>query len=188
MIKEQTEITAEGKLIPTDKKNISPASLQNPSDPDATYRNKAGKDNKGYIGNLVETTDDKGSIITSYDYDVNSHSDSSFCKEIIEKLGKQDDTNTLITDGAYGSTTNVELAAKNNINLVTTALIGKAPEIIQSEFEINETTNKVVRCPSGKTPYKTSYYEKTGIYRASFNKKSCEHCPLREQCGAKLQR
>ena len=188
VIKEQTETTAEGKLIPTDKKNISPGSLQNPSDPDATYRSKAGKDNKGYVGNLVETTDDKGSIITSYDYNVNSHSDSNFCKETIEKLGKQDDTITLIADGAYGSTTNVELAAENNIDLVTTALIGKTPEIIQSEFEINETTYKVVKCPSGETPYKTSYYEKTGLYRASFNKKTCEHCPLREQCGAKLQK
>jgi hypothetical protein len=188
VIKEQTETTAEGKLIPTDKKNISPGSLQNPGDPDATYRSKAGKDNKGYVGNLVETTDDKGSIITSYDYNVNSHSDSSFCKETIEKLGKQDDTITLIADGAYGSVENVELAAKNNIDLVTTALIGKTPEIIQSEFVINETAHKVVKCPSGKFPYKTSYYEKTGLYRASFNKKSCEHCPLREQCGAKLQK
>ena len=188
VMNEQTEITAEGKTIPTDKKNISPASLQNPSDPDATYRSKAGKDNKGYVGNLVETTNDKGSIITSYDYDVNSHSDSSFCKETIEKLGKQDDTITLIADGAYGSVENVELAAKNNIDLVTTALIGKAPEIIQSEFVINETTHKVVKCPLGKTPYKTSYYEKSGLYRASFNKKTCEHCPLREQCGAKLQK
>lgn len=188
VIKEQTEATAEGKLIPTDKKTISPNSLQNPSDPDATYRSKAGKDNKGYVGNLVETTDEKGSIITSYDYEVNSHSDSKFCKETIAKLGKQENTTTLIADGAYGSIENVELAAENNINLITTALIGKTPDIIQSEFVLNETTHEVVKCPLGKTPYKTSYYEKTGLYRASFNKKICENCPLREQCGAKLQK
>jgi len=188
VLKEQTEATAEGKLIPTDKKNILPSSLQNPSDPDATYRSKAGKDNKGYVGNLVETIDEKGSIITNYDYEVNSHSDSSFCKETIEKLGKQEEPVTLITDGAYGSIENVELASENNINLITTALIGKTPEIVLSEFELNEAIHEVIKCPLGNVPYKTSYYEKTGLYRASFNKKTCEHCPLREQCGAKLQK
>lgn len=188
VLKEQTETTAEDKLIPTDKKNILPSSLQNPSDPDATYRSKAGKDNKGYVGNLVETIDEKGSIITNYDYEVNSHSDSSFCKETIEKLGKQEEPVTLITDGAYGSLENVELAAENNINLITTALIGKTPEIILSQFELDEAAHEVVKCPSGNAPYKTSYYEKSGLYRASFNKKTCEHCPLREQCGAKLQK
>ena len=188
VLKEQTETTAEGKIIPTDKKNITPSSLQNPSDPDATYRSKAGKDNKGYVGNLVETFDEKGSIITNYDYEVNSHSDSSFCKETIEKLGKQEESITIITDGAYGSIENVELAAENNINLITTALIGKTPEIILSEFELDEATHEVVKCPLGNVPYQTSYYEKTGLYRASFNKKTCEHCPLREQCGAKLQK
>lgn len=188
VLKEQTETTTEGKLIPTDKKNILPSSLQNPSDPDATYRSKAGKDNKGYVGNLVETIDEKGSIITNYDYEVNSHSDSSFCKETIEKLGKQEEPVTLITDGAYGSLENVELASEKNINLITTALIGKTPEIVLSEFELDEATHEVTKCPLGNVPYKTSYYEKTGLYRASFNKKTCEHCPLREQCGAKLQK
>lgn len=188
VLTEQTETTSEGKLVSTDKKNILPNSLQNPSDPDATYRSKAGKDNKGYVGNLLETFDEKGSIITSYDYKVNSHSDSSFCKETIGKLGKQEEPTTLITDGAYGSLENVELAAENNINLITTALIGKTPEIILSEFVLDEATHEVVKCPFGNVPYKTSYYEKSGLYRASFNKKNCEHCPLREQCGAKIQK
>ncbi|HWT75174.1 MAG TPA: transposase [Mobilitalea sp.] len=188
VLKEQTETAAEGKLIPTDKKNILPSSLQNPSDPDATYRSKAGKDNKSYVGNLVETIDEKGSIITNYDYEVNSHSDSNFCKETIEKMGKQEEPVTLIADGAFGSLENVELASENNINLITTALIGKTPEIILSEFELDEATHEVIKCPLGNAPYKTSYYEKTGLYRASFNKKICEHCPLREQCGAKLQK
>ncbi|WP_235375253.1 hypothetical protein [Anaerocellum danielii] len=89
VLKEQTEITEEGKIVPVEKEKISPDSLQNPSDPYATYRKKAVKDYKGYVANVVETIDKKGSTITSYDYDVNTHSDSSFCKETIEKLGKQ---------------------------------------------------------------------------------------------------
>ena len=40
--------------------------LQNPSDPDATYRSKAGKSYKGYSANLVEAVDEKGSVIVDY--------------------------------------------------------------------------------------------------------------------------
>ena len=185
---EQTETDSKGNVIPKDKKSITPSSLQNPSDPDATYRSKAGKANKGYVGNLVETVDENGSIITSYDYAVNSHSDSSFCKETIEKLGKQETKTTLIADGAYASTENVDLAADNNIELITTALLGKTPDVIQASFQIDSNKREVIKCPAGYKPYKTSYYEETGLYRASLNKKSCEHCPLREQCGARLQK
>ena len=37
-------------------KEISPSSLQNPSDPDATFRIKYGP-NHDYVANLVETVD-----------------------------------------------------------------------------------------------------------------------------------
>lgn len=183
---EQTQKNTEGKIVPKDNKQITPNSLQNPSDPDATYRSKAGKDNKGYVSNLVETVDANGAIITSYDYQQNSHSDSSFCKETIEKLGFQDDKTTLIADGAYASVENMELATNNNIELVTTALLGKSPDVIQADFVIDTGTREVIECPAGHKPYKTRYYEETGLYRASFSKEKCESCPHREACGAKL--
>ena len=185
---EQTEKDAKGTVVPKDKNKITPSSLQNPSDPDATYRSKAGKGNKGYVGNLVETVDENGCIITAYDYVENSHSDSSFCKETIEKLGLRESKTILIADGAYASTENVALAAENNIELITTTLLGKTPDVIQASFQIDSTNRKVLMCPAGKKPYKTSYYEETGIYRASLYKKACEQCPLREKCGAKIQK
>ncbi|MDF1618798.1 transposase [Petrocella sp. FN5] len=188
VLMEQAEKNSEGNVVLKDKKQISPSSLQNPSDPDATFRSKAGKDNKGYVGNLVETFDKNGAIITSYDYQQNSHSDSSFCKETIEKLGVQETQITLIADGAYASVENVELATDNNIDLVTTALLGKSPDVIQADFQIDSQTREVTKCPAGNKPYKTSYYNATGVYRASFNKKTCENCSLRDQCGAKLQK
>ena len=45
--------------------------LQNPSDPDATYREKAGRQNRGYVANVVESVGDNGSIVTDYQYDKN---------------------------------------------------------------------------------------------------------------------
>ena len=56
--------------------------LQNPSDPDATYRSKAGKEHRGYVANIVETVNANGSVVTDYDYDVNIHSDQDFTSKL----------------------------------------------------------------------------------------------------------
>ena len=173
---EQTTKNEDGKFVPKCKKQISASSLQNPSDPDATYRKKAGKDHKGYVGDVVETFDKNGVIITSYDYQANNHNDSNFCKKTIQKLGEQKSATTLLADGAYASTDNTELASKNNIELITTALIGKSPDMVQAEFELDTQNKEVIKCPAGYSPYKTRYYEATGMYRASFNKKPCLSC------------
>ncbi|WP_243135773.1 transposase [Acetobacterium tundrae] len=95
---------------------------------------QADKKHKGYAGNIVETFDDQSAIITGYDYDINGHSDSQFCKETINKLGHQDEATTLLVDGAYASTDNHEQATQNNIELVATALIGKTPNPVQGDF------------------------------------------------------
>lgn len=184
---EQTDKNSDGKIIPKDKKNISPESLQNPSDPDATYRSKAGKNHTGYVGNFVETFDENGAIITSYDYQVNSHSDIEFCSETIEKLGLQERELTLIADGGYASTENTELADNHKINLVTTALIGKIPNVIFSGFQIDTEKREVLICPNGYKPYKTTYHKATEMYRANFDKSQCENCSHREACGATIQ-
>lgn len=57
---------------------------KNSSDPDATYRNKSGKNHKGYVGNIVETVGENGDgLITDVAYEQNTHSDSKFCKEYL---------------------------------------------------------------------------------------------------------
>ena len=45
---EQSKVDENNNTVPKDKSDITSTSLQNPSDPDATYRSKAGKSNKGY--------------------------------------------------------------------------------------------------------------------------------------------
>lgn|SRR5574344_71089 len=103
VLTEQSDTDESGNYIPKKKKEITPSSLQNPSDPDATYRSKAGKDNKGYVGNIVETVGENGdSLITDTGYDKNSHSDSQFCKDYLSKKDSSSAPETMITDGAYG--------------------------------------------------------------------------------------
>ena len=187
MMKEQT-INANGKTKVKPKTEITTDSLQNPSDEDATFREKAGEKYKGYVGNFVETFDENGAIITSFDYQQNTHSDIAFCKEVIEELGKQEDPVTLIADGAYGSVETVQLAQANNIELVTTALTGKSPDEIVANFSIDETTKTMAACPAGHAPTDCKYKENIDTYRAHFDKTTCKNCPYHDRCGVVFQK
>ena len=66
-IREQTKKDDDGHNIPKGKGDgMDSSSLQNPADPDATYRMKAGKAHRGYAANLTETVDENGSLVTYY--------------------------------------------------------------------------------------------------------------------------
>lgn len=54
MLQDQTTIDKNNKLTPKVGKEISSSNLQNPTDPDATYRQKYCG-NTGYVANIVET-------------------------------------------------------------------------------------------------------------------------------------
>lgn len=55
--------------------------MQNPSDPEATFRSKAGKEHRGYVANIEESVGENGSVITDYQYEQNIYSDSQFIKD-----------------------------------------------------------------------------------------------------------
>jgi hypothetical protein len=188
VMEEQTHTDDTGTTIAKPKKDISTQSMQNPSDPDATFRWKSGQNHKGYVAHVVETTGKEGSMITAYEYQPNTHSDNEFCRKTIEEMGPQKEKTTLVADGAYASTENTLMAEANNIDLVTTSLFGKAPNEVQAHFKLDTENHKVLKCPAGKKPYKTCYSQQTGIYRASFTLSACQDCPLRNQCGMKPQK
>ena len=189
VLSEQGRMDENGNTVLKNKKEISPSSLQNPSDPDATYRNKAGKGHKGYVGNLVETVGENGdSLITGVGYEVNSHSDSAFCREYLESRPEDAQPEILIADGAYGGEANRTLAEEKNTELVTTSLTGRMPDDIFAGFEFSEDGTQVIRCPMGHAPVKTTHYPKTGMCRALFARECCEGCPHRESCRCKEQK
>lgn len=160
--------------------------MQNPSDPEATFRRKAGKEHRGYAANLEESVGEKGSVVTGYQYDDNTRSDSSFLKESIENTEKADETAVLVTDGAYSGEDNRKLAAEKNIELVTTDLLGKEAPDIYADFEYDEEGKKVTRCPAGYEPKNSSYSPSTGQCTVSFEKSKCEHCRFRDKCHPKI--
>ena len=130
VLKEQTVVEESGARRLKTKEDGAMGSqiLQNPSDSDATYREKAGKQNRGYTANVVETVGDNGSIVTDYQYEKNTHSDSHFLKETVNAMEKTEKPTVLTTDGAYSGRDNTDAAAEKNIDLVTTDLFPKSAD------------------------------------------------------------
>lgn len=92
--------------------------LQNPSDPDATYREKAGKSHRGYVANVEETAGENGSVVMDYQVEANNYSDNQFLPDSLERMETPADpadpqeTVTLVTDGAYAGPENQGLAER----------------------------------------------------------------------------
>jgi hypothetical protein len=173
-IKEQTNQNECGRLIPKPGKEISPQSLQNPTDPDATYRQKYG-DNIGYVGNVLNAFDGKNQLVMHYDIEPNIHSDPKFTDETIDFVAAtnpvadnkaidntttdntktEEEKVTLITDGSYYTDELSQKAANHNINFIPGELTGAKPnpgKLGYDKFKIDEETYQVIECPNGQKP------------------------------------
>ncbi len=188
VLKEQAVQREDGtcRLRTKEDGGMDAAILQNPADPDATYREKAGKQHRGYVANVIEASGKNGSVIEDYQYEQNTHSDSQFLKETLDGMEKQAETVTIVTDGAYSGTQNKELAAEKNVRLVTTNLTGREAEDIMADFEFSEDGRKVIKCPGGHEPKSCSYNQGTGQCTISFQKSQCQDCPHKKQCHPKM--
>ena len=188
-IDEQTKKDDKGNRVPKNKEDgMTPDILKNPSDPDATYRSKAGKSHKGYCANLIEAVDEKGSIIIDYQYDVNTRSDASFIKEYLENSEVSEETSSLITDGAYAGEEASGLAADKNMNLLTTGLLGRKPKEILGKFLLDESGRQISSCPAGNVPKSGSYIKQSDSIRISFHRHQCEGCPYQSQCNPNIKK
>ena len=193
LLEDQSHMDENGNPKARDNRDISPSSLQNPSDPDATYRRKREEHHTGYVANVVETFDEDGnSVITDYSFKQNSHSDSEFCKEAIETIaasseGTEGEPTILIGDGLFASRENSRLAQEGNIKLVTTAMTGPKPPEAVAGFEIDKEKGQVLNCPAGNVPIRQSRNPVTGNYRIVMEKSECRDCPHRRDCNAKMQ-
>lgn len=160
--------------------------LQNPSDPDATYRRKAGKEHRGYVSNLEESVGKNGSIVTDYQFEKNNSSDSAMLRDNLEAQERSEEEIVLIADGAYSGSDNSSFAESKNIKLVTTDLTGRDPDPFVAGIELNENGTRVTKCPMGNVPKTSNYVRQTGMCTASFDRDLCANCPHKDQCKAKI--
>ena len=86
VLKEQAIETEDGSYRLREKEDggMNSSILQNPADPDATFREKPGKQNRGYVANVTEVSGENGSIVTDYQYEQNTYSDNQFIKDSIK--------------------------------------------------------------------------------------------------------
>ena len=176
-----------------DAKELDSDILQNPSDPDATYRFKYG-DNTGYTANVVEVFDGDNSIIKNYDFKENIYSDQKFSADTIDDLAKETSLDTplkMIVDGAYFTIDLAKKAVAKGIELIPGQLTGRK----QSESKMSygktfnlDEDNLVTSCVNGEEPFYSNYDAEKDVCTAKFSKKVCAACNLKEECRIQFQK
>lgn len=186
-LSEQSVVENEKRRLRTKEDGtMNSSALQNPSDPDATYRNKSGKLYRGYAANLEETVGKNGSVVTDYQFDKNTHTDSHFLQDMLSTMEKSKEEIILITDGGYDGQDNIALAKEKNVKLVTTALIGKEAPDALADFEFSEDGTRLLKCAAGHEPVSQSFTKSTRQCRVSFDRNHCAECPYQDQCRPKI--
>ncbi len=186
---EQTTVeSGERKLRSKNDPALNSSILQNPTDPEATYRTKAGQEHIGYVGNVVESVGENGSVVTDYQFETNTHSDSSLMKGYVNQIDPTEEKINLVADGAYAGSENTQLAEEKNINLITTSLTGKDVEDTLADFEFDENGTEVLSCPAGYEPQDSHFSPSSQKCTVHFSLEQCGNCPNRDKCKASINK
>lgn len=170
-------------------KQIPSDSLQNPSDPDASY---SGHKGQGYQVQVMETyteTDDPAqkartlNLISHVDVQRAHESDANALIPAIESTQESElAPKELLADSLYGSDENVETAQDKGIEVVAPPMGSEKKERLGlSDFHL-EKSGKVVSCPEGHAPLYVK--KKKARHRAAFDSVHCNDCPNRAICPA----
>ena len=174
-------------------KEIPSDSLQNPSDPDATY---SGHKGQGYQVQIMETyckdedpenSNDKNlNLITHVEVEPAHESDAKALIPAIESTKKSGlAPKEVLADSLYDSDDNHQDAAQRGVEVVAPVMGStKEDRISLADFELSDK-GKVVSCPQGHAPAKT---KKKKRYSAGFGLQHCSNCPNQSICSVKKGR
>lgn len=192
VLKEQCNLkTSDGKhtVVVKEPKEISSDSLQNPSDPDATYSSHKGQ---GYQVQVMETytkTEEKKeksktlNLITHVEVEKACQSDAQALTPAIESTQKRGlGPEELEADSLYGSDENCEQAKEHGVELIAPTMgATKEDKISLSDFEIS-AKNQIISCPQGHAPAKVKKKKRNSI---GFAFEHCCNCPNLQSCPVK---
>lgn len=190
LVDEQMNITG-GDTPKVDLKKddeISSSSLQNPSDPDASYHFKKAY-HKGYVANFAETCSKNNAfqVITDVEVRPNNISDIELLSDSLkDKNSLVSEADDLLTDGGYLGKETEKDCNKSNVNLHVSAIRG--PKISKKNQNLADAVienNILKECPAGKKPYEQKYNEEKKYFSGRFKKEDCANCPLRSECFVK---
>jgi len=173
-----------GEVALKKAKDVQGDSLQNPSDPDATY---SGHKGPGYKVGMAETCHEKNpfQVIDYVDVKNAYESDQKAAEEIHKDLKERDhEPETSFVDGGFVSGENIVKSADEGINLLG-PLPGKKPEekeIDAGDFTFDASFKEVKKCPGGHSPSYVKYDKET--MEAFFDSGFCDTCPHEKECPA----
>ena len=190
IVKEQCDVRPDGTVTVKKPKEIPSDSLQNPSDPDASY---SGHKGQGYQVQVMETyteheenQKDAGdlNLITHVKVEKACQSDAKALLPAIEETRKKDlAPEALQADAQYGGDENTRKAEQLGVEVVSPA---KGTEK-QSETKLSDfcfrPDGHVETCPAGHEPVIRK--KKKTRYSQGFDIEACRSCPRLESCPAK---
>jgi hypothetical protein len=188
VLKEQCNVKDDGTAVELKcPKEIPSDSLQNPSDPDATY---SGHKGQGYQVQVMETygKDEEAkkeslNLITHVEVEPAHESDANALIPAIESSKERSlAPDKLLADTIYGSDENCQEAEKLGVEVISPAKGAKEEGISLSDFEVNEK-GEVVSCPQGHEHVKRK--AKKTRHTVAFDSRYCSTCPLQETCMVK---
>ncbi len=185
------EETGDGRKVEIKKpKEIPSDSLQNPSDPDATY---SGHKGQGYQVQIMETysdTDDKEkkgktlNLITHVSVEKASESDAHALIPAIETVMERDlHPKEVLADSLYGSDENCEISKSKDVDLISPTMGAiKGDSVTLADFDILDK-GQIEKCPQGHSPIFTK--NKKERITQGFEVATCAECPMVEACPVK---
>lgn len=172
-----------GEVLKAPEK-IGGDTLQNPSDPDATY---SGYKGPGYKVQLAETCHKENPFqVIDYAKVEGAHeSDQNSAEEIHKDLkNRGHKPDTTYADAGYVSGENIVKAKDEKVDLKG-PVPGRNPETEKTgvgDFELEEDLKRVKKCPCGCVPKNQRYNEDKRIIEAIFPIETCERCPRKREC------
>ncbi|MDD2338502.1 MAG: transposase [Geobacteraceae bacterium] len=165
-------------------KEVPSTSLQNPSDPDASY---SGHKGKGYQLQVMETySPDKSQpdLITYVKVETAHENDAQAVLPAIADAAKRElSPSELLADSLYGGDENVENARKLGVVVVSPTKGDQSHPISLADFHFSET-DEMLSCPMGQSPQRTKT-GKNGGKIIHFDKATCDLCPRQSDCPVK---
>jgi hypothetical protein len=167
-------------------KEVSSDSLQNPSDPEASYDGHKGQ---GYQMQVSETYSREEepktlSLITEVMVEPAHRSDTDALIPLIEATQKRGlGPEEMLADSLYGSDENCEKAKSLGVEVVSPVM--EKPQgkpLTLSDFTFRPETT-VDACPQGHGPVKVRHKKRK--YIAVFPVETCAHCPSLKDCLVK---
>jgi len=178
--------TAATKVSIKANKDVPCDSLQNPSDPDASYDGHKGQGYQVQVSETYSATEEKNtlSLITEVIVEPAHQSDVHALIPLIEAVKKRDlAPDEVLADSLYGSDDNCEKAAALGVEVVS-PVMGHPNDasLTLADFTLTDK-GEVMVCPEGHTPERTKH--KKNRHSAAFNSTVCLSCPRGGDCPVK---